>query len=65
MKCKCIENKHRNTNFTVDKEYKCDLKVGIDCDWGGMWCKFKEWNRPTVNKVGDVFEFAMCKFIVI
>lgn len=61
MKAKCIENKHNNSNFTEGKEYEMSEK-GIRSDWGRMWAKFEDWNKPKNFNIGDVFEFAMCKF---
>ena len=64
MIAKCIENKYNNTNFTKDKEYELSHD-GIRCDWGGMWTKFRDWDKPTNFTFGSIFEFAMCKFQVI
>lgn len=64
MKVKCIENKFDNTNFTQGKEYEASPN-GIRSDWGGMWTGFKDWNKPKSFKVGDIFEFAMCRFEII
>lgn len=64
MRVKCIENRMNNSNFTEGKEYEAS-KEGVRCDWGGMWTKFKDWNRPKSFNKGDVFDFAMCKFEII
>lgn len=64
MTVKCIENRMNNSNFTKDKEYEAS-KDGVRCDWGGMWTKFSDWNRPKSFKVGDIFEFAECRFQII
>lgn len=64
MKTKCVENKMNNSNFTKNKEYEMS-ETGIRCDWGGMWVKFSDWNKPLSFKVGSVFEFASCKFKII
>lgn len=62
MFCICIENKYNNTNFTQDKIYEMNKKIGVRCDWGDMWCHFEDWNRPTSFDFGSIFEFGLCKF---
>ena len=64
MKARCIENKHNNSNFSKGKEYEMS-QDGVRCDWGGMWTKFRDWDKPNNFDVGSIFEFAMCKFQII
>ena len=64
MKAKCIDNRYNNSNFTKDKEYEMSYN-GVRCDWGGMWTKFRDWDKPNNFDVGSIFEFAMCKFQII
>ena len=64
MKAKCLENKMRNTNFTIGKIYDMS-RDAIRTNWGGMWTHFKNYNKPKSFEVGHVFDFAFCKFEII
>ncbi len=61
MKARCIQNRYNNASFTEGKKYEMS-KDGIRCDWGGVWTKFSDWDRPRRFYMGEIFNFAMCKF---
>lgn len=64
MKAKCISNDLFNSNFTVGFSY--DLcEEGIACNFGNMWVRFNDYNKPTNFNNGSIFKFAMCEFIII
>lgn len=72
MVCKCIENSHGNTNFTVGKEYEMtkasrrENDFGcIRTDFGGLFTAFQAYNKPKSYETGSVFEFALCKFEIL
>lgn len=62
MQCKCIENKHGNTNFVANKIYKVEENVGICCP---MLIRFDKYDNPGKLETGKVFEFGWCKFEVL